>query len=123
MFEIFEKGAIKPDLVPEVTVLKKKSLYLNAPARKLIQDPGFVELLFDRERQIIGIKPSGAANPNSYKLSQATDTSWSISLVAFARFYELEFSESRKRIASLEGNVLCVNLRDEGLPVGRRSSG
>lgn len=122
MFETFEKGASKPVAWPEVTILRKGSLHMNAAARELLGNPDFVELLFDRERQIVGLAASVPSSPNSYKLSSGRDVVWTVSLVSFLKFYDIEVRESRKRIPTLDGAVLCINLNEPGVVVDRKSS-
>jgi hypothetical protein len=122
MFETFEKGATKAPVWPEVTLLRKGSLHLNATARKLLGDADFVDLLFDQDRQIIGLRASRADSPNAYKLSPVRDVFWTVSLIAFLKFYEIEVTESRRRIPTLEKDVLCINLLEPGVIVDRKTA-
>jgi hypothetical protein len=122
VFETYEKGATKAPTWPEVTLLRKGSMHLNSEARRLLGDTDFVELLFDREREVIGLRPSRPDSTNAYKLSGVRDVLWTISLISFLKFYDIDVTESRRRIPTLEKEILCVNLREPGVLVDRKTS-
>ncbi|MEO8527736.1 MAG: hypothetical protein ABI435_01525 [Pseudolysinimonas sp.] len=122
MFETYEKGATKAELRPDVTILRKGSLHMNRAARRLLGDADFVELLYDEPRRVIGLRPSTQGTTNAYKLSAVRDILWTVSLIAFLKFYGIEVLESRRRIPYLEGNILCVNLNEPGIVVDRRAT-
>lgn len=97
-------------------------MHLNIEARHLLGDPEFVELLFDRDRDVIGVRASSGDSDSAYKLSGVRDAFWTISLISFLKFYEIEITESRRRVATLENDILCVDLREPGIVVDRKSA-
>lgn len=121
MFEVFEKSARKPASWPEATILRKGSLQLNAVARHLLGEAELVELLYDRERKVIGLRPSTTASENSYKLSTTPGGLSTVSLISFLKFYEIDVTESRRRIPTLDHDVLCIDLKEPGVVVDRKT--
>src|SRR5438552_937008 len=82
-FETFTRNTRRSAVEPMVSIQKRGSISLNAAAYKALRGENraipkhprrkretdlFVELLFDRENQMIALKCVGPESPNSYVL-------------------------------------------------------
>lgn len=116
-FEVFQKSSAPVSKVPTVTVQKRGLLSLNRAAHQLVGEPEFVELLWDAERRVIGIRPTHAESPNAYPARpQSRDSMKGPILIAgsvFTRYYDIDTSESRRWVVDLEDGVLCIDLNRE----------
>lgn len=59
-FEVFERPGRAPD-EPVLSLRPSGNLHLNPAARDLLGGAVRVELLFDRERRVVGVRPSQRA--------------------------------------------------------------
>lgn len=128
-FEVFKKSSAPLPSVPSVTIQKRGLMSLNRAAYQLIGSPDAVELLWDRERKLIGIRPADIASPDGYpaRAQSATSNRGPI-LVAgsmFTRFIELDTSRAKRWVPRLDDGILCIDLNVEGQPVSsnRRGTG
>lgn len=130
-FEVFQKSSAPVSKVPTVTVQKRGLLSLNRAAHHLIDDAEFVELLWDADQRVIGIRPAVAESPNAYPARpQSATTGKGPILIAgsvFTRHYEIDTSESRRWVVEARDGILCVDLEKESQVAtsnrSRRSAG
>ncbi len=127
-FVVFQKSSAPVSKVPTVTVQKRGLLSLNRAAHALIGSPDFVELLWDGERRIIGLRPTSESNPNAYPARpQSASPNKGPILVAgsiFTRYYDINTDESRRWIVSAQDNILCVDLtKDSQKASSNRTAG
>lgn len=133
-FELFQKGSAPVSTVPSVTIQKRGLLSLNRAAVSLMagddsdsEIPEGVELLWDPERRVIGIRPAPLTNPNAYPLrpqGQKPSGPFLIAGTMFTRYIGIDTSEARRWVPNLENNVLVIDLTAESGKVagpGRRS--
>ena len=117
-FEVFQKGSAPIPTVPSLTIQKRGLLSLNRAALKLMGDPVAVELLWDADRQVIGLRPVALESPNAYPVRpQSAGSDRGPVLVAgnlFTRFIGIDTSEARRWVPSLEGDILCVDISSPG---------
>lgn len=133
-FEIFQKGSAPVSTVPSVTIQKRGLLSLNRAAVSLMvgggsdgEIPEAVELLWDSERRVIGIRPAPLTNPNAYPLrpqGQKPAGPFLIAGTMFTKFIGIDTSEARRWVPKLEDDILVIDLNAESGMVagpGRRS--
>lgn len=117
-FEVFQKSSAPVSKVPTVTLQKRGLMSLNRAAHALISSPEFVELLWDADRRIIGLRPAEESNPNAYPARpQSKESDKGPILVAgavFTRHYDIPTEESRRRVVTAEDGILCIDLNQEG---------
>lgn len=117
-FEVFQKSSAPVSKVPTVTLQRRGLFSLNRAAHALIDSPEFVELLWDAERRVVGLRAADANNPNAYPARpQSAETGKGPVLVAgnvFTRHYQIPTDESRRRVVTVEDGVLCIDLNQEG---------
>lgn len=128
VFEVFQKSSAPVSKVPTVTVQKRGMLSLNRAAHALIGAPEFVELLWDDDRKVIGLRPAAPDNPNAYPARpQSAATGKGPIMVAgtvFTRHYEIPTVESRRWVVSEEDGILCIDLtRESQVATSNRSRG
>ena len=119
-FESFSRRMLTPKSEPYVTMQKRGTLSLNRTAYDAIGRPGSLELLYDREAQLIGLRPVSHDLPNAYHVRTATPSPngpWVISATAFTKYYGIDTSRSVRWPAYLDGGILCVDLSTPGSPV------
>lgn len=105
---------------PHVTLHKRGTISLNRSAYVALDSPDAVELLYDRERRIIGLRTIDAKAENSYHVrstARSASGPWIISAMAFTKFYDIDISVSLRWPAYLDVDVLCVDTSVEGIAV------
>jgi len=82
-------------------------------AYEALGKPAEVELLFDHDQQVIGIRtPLKAHSNDAFEVRRPLlGGSRYISAKAFVTFHSLDFGRTRRLCASLHGGVLCVPTR------------
>ena len=132
-FEVFKKGSAPVSTVPSVTIQKRGLLSLNKTAALMLaagdsdEIPEGVELLWDSDRRVIGIRPAPITNPNAYPLRPQGQKSSGPFLIAgtmFTKYIGIDTSAARRWVPKLEDDILIVDLNAESGAVagpGRRS--
>lgn len=117
-FKVFEKGSAPASNVPSATIQKRGLISLNRAAFGMIGSPDAVELLWDADRQVVGLRPSSPSNPNAYPARpQSQGSSKGPILIAgslFTRYIGLDTTEARRWVPSVEDGVLCLDLTTPG---------
>ena len=111
---------------PTVTIQKRGTISLTASAFVLLGKPEAVELLYDSDEQIVGIRPVDRNVEHAYPLrgmgSKKDDTTYMLSGMAFTKYYGIDTSVARRYAATLEDGILCIDLKTEGtVVIGHRS--
>jgi hypothetical protein len=126
-FEVFSKRLVPLKKSPMVTVAKRGTISLNKSAFSALGSPAEVELLYDRDERMIGLRPAGPGTEHAYPVRMASGKAngpYVISAIAFTKFYDIAVGRSLRWPARLVEGVLCVDLDGEPLPVaGVQSSG
>lgn len=128
-FEVFKKSSAPIPTVPSVTIQKRGLMSLNRAAYELIDAPEAVELLWDADRQVIGMRATALQNPDAYPARpQNLKSSRGPILVAgslFTRYIGLDTSSAKRWVPQLEGDILVIDLKVDGQPVSsnRRGTG
>jgi len=100
-------------------------LHLNKAAVDLLDRPAAVELLYDRERRIVGVRATADREDlSAFKLSITRDGGGAkVAAHSFTNHYGVDTTHARRWPAYLDGGVLCVDLNGDGTPVtSNRSS-
>lgn len=120
-FKVFEKSSAPVGTVPSVTIQKRGLISLNRAAFNLIGAPGAVELLWDEERRVIGLRPAPIDKPNAYPARpQSSKTDRGPVLFAgslFTRFISLDTSDAHRWAPTVEDEILCIDLNTPGQTV------
>lgn len=109
-FELFDKRHAPMRGAPSVTVQKRGIVSINGPAHALINRAKVVELLFDRERQVMALRPADPS-PRTYELREPSPSGQTLlSATAFTQAYNIDTSISLRYEPSVEDGMLCVDL-------------
>ena len=99
---------------PFVTIQKKGVISLNRAAFDALGSPEFVELLFDRDAQLVALRRVESSVEHAYQVRApvTNHATWLISGGAFLTYYEIDSSESVRRAARVEDDLLIIDLKD-----------
>lgn len=120
-FVVYEKGSAPIASVPSVTVQKRGLLSINRAAFALMKEPAAVELLWDPDRTIIGLRPVPIEEPNAYPVrAQVADSKRGPLLIAgnlFTKFIGLNTDEAHRWTPYMDEGILCLNVGKPGAKV------
>jgi hypothetical protein len=125
-FETFEKQRLSSTTEPAVTLQKKGAFSLNASAFDALGRPDAVELLYDRDERLIGMRPALPENPNSYPVRPvaAGSRTYVVAGMAFAKYYGIELGVARRWAGQVRNGMLVLDLKEAGTSIaaGRPAS-
>ena len=121
-FEVFDKRQAPMRGAPSVTVQKRGIISINGPAHKMINGAHVVELLFDRDRRVMALRPS-EPSPMTYELRKPSASGQTmLSATAFVDAYDIDTSVSRRYEPFEEGGMLCIDFNGTSTEIrGNRS--
>ncbi len=126
-FEVFDKRMAPLGKTPSVTIQKKGIFSLNRAAAALMDNPQAVELLFDKEEQIIGLRPIDEASPHAYPLRPQSAHKETGPLLLggtlFVQHYNIDTAISRRWVPTWQDGILCIDLKQPGTEVSSNRSG
>lgn len=123
-FEVFDKRMAPLAKAPSVTIQKRGIFSINRAAHKLIGEPTTVELLFDKDNQVVALRPSTEAHAYAIRpQSSRADTGQVVmSATAFTQYYDIDTSVSRRYKPYEKDGMLCIDLQGPSVKVvGNRS--
>lgn len=123
-FEVFDKRMAPLAKAPSITIQKRGIFSINKTAHKLIGEPETVELLFNKDEQIIALRPSTEAHAYAMRSpSSRANTGQSVmSATAFTQYYDIDTSVSRRYTPYEKDGMLCIDLQGPNVKiVGNRS--
>lgn len=112
-FEVFDKRMAPLAKAPSVTIQKRGIFSMNKAAHDLINGAQTVELLFDRERNVIALRPTDEASSHAYTIRSGSkrDSGQAIlSATAFTQYYNIDTTDSRRWKPYQEEGMLCIDL-------------
>src|ERR1700730_4080290 len=118
-FELFEKRRIAMSNAPAVTIQKRGNFSLNARAHAELGEPEAVELLYDPDERLIGIKASVPERHNAYTIrpSNTGSTTYMVAGIAFATYYGLDTTVAKRWTAEMRDGMLIIDLKEPGTVV------
>ena len=127
-FERFDKRSTPITDNPFVTVQKRGPLGLNRSAFAALGEPKAVELLYDRDRELIGIKATSAKEPYAFPVRPqgrkgSRPSNYLIAGQAFTKHYGIDTTVARRFPAEMEDDTLVVDLRRGTVATGPRAKG
>lgn len=126
-FQLFTKRMVPLGKEPYVTIQKRGTISLSPSAHLALGSPEGVELLYDAEAGIVGLKPTLKPSEHSYPLRRQggkTTGPFIVSGTAFTKYFQIDTSASRRYVGELLDGVLCVDLKAAStVVVGNRSVG
>jgi hypothetical protein len=118
-FETFTKRMVPLAKRPYITIQRRGTLSINRPAYDVLGAPEAVELLYDPERRIVGLRAVDAMAEHAYPVRGAgkSATSFLIAGTAFTKYYGITTDVSRRWPAEIDGGILVIDLRADGTEV------
>ena len=116
-FEVFDKRMTPLVKAPSVTIQKRGVISLNKAAHDLIDNTETVELLFDRDRQVMAVRATDDSSPHAYAVRSASKRGPGqavISATAFTAYYGIDTTATRRWKPFVEDGMLCVDLTEPG---------
>ncbi len=117
-FEVFDRSSAPGPTIPFVTIQRRGLISLNRGAYDALGAPSAVELLFNKERRVIAIRPADPASPRAYGLRQQGGENGSktylLAGAAFTAHYKIDTSVARRYGVERHGEMLLVDLEQEG---------
>lgn len=125
-FEVFDRRLTPLAKAPTVTIQKRGVMSLNRAAHALIGDADTVELLYDRDVEVIGIRPTSDDVPHAYPVRPQSANKLTgpllIAGTAFVQYYGIDTTTSRRWTPTVQNSILCIDLKQAGTPIiGNRS--
>jgi hypothetical protein len=115
-FETFTRQR-KADRQPYVTMQKKGVISLNKAAFDALEQPDSVELLYDSESRLVALRKVDSSVEHAYQVRAPVENhaTWLVSGAAFVSYYEIDNSESIRRPARREEDLLVIDLNHPGV--------
>ncbi|PLC10764.1 hypothetical protein AUQ48_17080 [Kocuria flava] len=114
---MFDKRATPLAKAPSVTIQKRGVISMNKAAHELLDSADTVELLFDRERQVMAIRAADDSSPHAYAVRNGSTRGPGqavVSATAFTAHYGIDTKVTRRWKPFLEEGMLCVDLTSSG---------
>jgi len=122
-YEVFKRQRVPLAQEPYVTIHRRGTIALNTPAWLALGSPAAVELLFDREKSVMGFRVADDMADHAYRLRQngTSASSFVLSGTAFFQYYGIPLvTEARRLSAHMDDGILTVDLTQEGSAVVAR---
>jgi hypothetical protein len=118
-FELFHRSLLPLKSEPTVTIRRRGMLSLNASAFAALGSPDSVELLYDADLRMMGMRAVDPRSETAYRVRPPSSGPgpYLVSATTFLRFHGLETGGSVRWPGYLSDGVLCVDLTAEGTPV------
>jgi hypothetical protein len=122
-FQTFHRSLARHRGEPLVTIQRRGAISLNAAAFAALGSPGGIELLYDVDKRIIGLRAADPRLPHAHIVRASTKSAggpFVISATAFLHYYDVDRSVAKRWVGFLEDDVLCIDLKTDGVPTGAR---
>ncbi len=114
-FEVFDKRFSTLVKRPEVTIQTKGMLSVNASAYSALGSPEAVELLYDRDQQVVGMRPVAPDAAHAYPIrAVGAGATFIVSGRAFFAYYGIPTDKPVRRDVKITNDVLIIDLKDPG---------
>ncbi|MCA1670963.1 MAG: hypothetical protein LC799_01725 [Actinobacteria bacterium] len=125
-FEVFTRRMVPLAEKPYVTIQKRGNLALNRSAHAALGEPAAVELLYDPENKIIGLRAVEVGVEHAYPLRSQGGKDvgpYLVAGMAFTKYYGIDTTTARRFPATMDEDVLCVDLNQPGTVVSSNRNG
>jgi hypothetical protein len=130
-FEVFSRRAVSRVKEPTITIQRRGTISLNAATAALItgledleaMQEVPLELLYDREEKLVGIRRAKAETMTTYKMrKQKNADSFLLAGKMFTTFYGIDTGDSKKyRARDLGDGIIGFGLSDDNVTVSREA--
>lgn len=118
-FEVFtHKQSRPPRDEAWVTINSRGGITLSEAAYHQLGSPEAVQLLYNRDEQIVGFRAAMAPSLDAYAIRPFNGgTSFGVAGKAFTQHYGIDTTVARRRPTVMDGDLLCVDLKQAGTVV------
>lgn len=111
----------KPRVVqPLVTLQAAGTFSVNEASYEELGRPSQVELLYDEDEQLVGLRPADEQSPHSYPIKpQPNGRTFQTGGKAFCNYFGIPIGQARRFSAQMEDGVLTIDLKENPVVVGR----
>lgn len=125
-FQTFRKRMVPLAKAPYVTIQRRGTMSFNAAAHAALGQPEAIELLYDPDERIIGVRGVDPTVEHAYPLRTMPgkhESGFIVSGTAFTKFYGISTEISKRYRAELDGDILCIDLKQPGTEVTSNRKG
>ncbi len=114
-FEKFHRYKVTEAPTPMVAFHARGIFALNELAYAALNRPEALELFYDRNEKIIGLKRASRDSPDSYAVRHNTKHSYQVEGRSFVKFYELpaEAAGRRYKAEMVDDGILAIDLKQQ----------
>lgn len=113
-FEKFRRAKVTAGDTPIVAIHQRGIFAMNQAAFEALGSPQAVDLLFDRDEEVVGLKAAQRNDPDSYVVRQHTKYSYQVEGRSFLTYYELPKAVTGRRYsAKMVAGILEIDLRQD----------
>lgn len=113
-FEKFRRSNITSGAVPMVSIHLRGIMALNQQAREALGNPDAIELFYDQEERVIGMKGALRSSPDAYAIRHHARHSSQIAGQSFLEFYDIPQNvRGRRYKAEKDDTFLTVDLTQD----------
>lgn len=110
-FEVFTPQAAAESGPAFVSVQKQGIIAFNRAAFAALGEPEAVELLFDRDRSLVGLRAAEESVPHALRVrTSSAGGTYVVSAARFVKHYDIPNDVGRRWAAQTEGDVLFVDI-------------
>jgi hypothetical protein len=115
-FEVFTRRMVPLVKQPAVTIQRRGNISVNRAAYEALGKPEAVELLYDPDEKIVGFRPIPTTKDHAYPMrpqGQKEIGPYLVAGMAFTKYYGIDTTVARRWPAEMQGDILCVDLKQE----------
>lgn len=109
-FEVFTRETAAVSGKAFVSIQKKGIIALNRAAYVLIGEPAAVELLYDHERHLVGLRAVEGKPEHAQDVRPTAKGAYLVSAARFTNHYGIPTEEGHRWPAQMEQDILCVDI-------------
>lgn len=113
-FEKFRRSKATSASVPMVSVHLRGIFALNDLAYEALDKPDAIELFYDKDERVIGMKGAPRSSPDAYAVRRGTAHSFQVEGRTFLKFYGIpQEATGRRYVAEIDDDILTIDLNQE----------
>lgn len=112
-FEIYVKGSTPPTRAPRISILKRGAISFNEAAFGILGSPAAVQLLFNPESRVAGIRAVIENHPSAHPVrTNQGARSYVVGCQGFLQHFDIRYDHSRRYAPRFEKNALLIDVDD-----------
>ena len=114
-FETFDKRRAGRTKQALMTIQRGGTFSFNKAAYDLLEQPEALELLYDRERKVVGFRSTKLENPRGFpvRTQGKNSVSYMVAGRAFTKHFGIDTATARRYPGKMEDDILVLDLRGD----------